>query len=224
VSVSVIIPVYNGEAFLEQALDSVFAQRCPDLEVIVVDDGSVDGSCDIVKRYQQITLVSQANRGVAAARNVGLQHATGLFLSFLDQDDLWQPQKIEQQLHYLRDHPQVGIVSCHTEFFLDGVTHKPDWLRQERLAQAGKNFSLGSCLIRRATFESVGYFDERYRMASDHDWFVRAIENGWAKNHVDAVLLRRRVHKGNHSQDPQSVREMLAIHRASIKRKQAEIS
>jgi glycosyltransferase involved in cell wall biosynthesis len=143
--VSVIIPVYNGQAFVGEALDSVFAQTFSSLEVIAVDDGSSDGSREVLEAFPGVSLVCQDNQGVAAARNAGLQHCSGSFVSFLDQDDLWQAGKTASQVQYLLDHPVVDIVSCHTDFFLDGIDQKPDWLRQERFSQPGKNFTLGSC-------------------------------------------------------------------------------
>jgi glycosyltransferase involved in cell wall biosynthesis len=219
--VSVIIPVYNGQAFVGEALDSVFAQTFSSLEVIAVDDGSSDGSREVLEAFPGVSLVCQDNQGVAAARNAGLQHCSGSFVSFLDQDDLWQAGKTASQVQYLLDHPVVDIVSCHTDFFLDGIDQKPDWLRQERFSQPGKNFTLGSCLLRRALFDSVGNFDTNYQMASDNDWFVRALDMGLEIAHTEEVYLKRRLHRGNHSQDPRSVREMLAIHRQSIHRKRA---
>ena len=140
--VSVVIPTYNRAEYLKQALSSVFRQTFTDYEVIVVDDGSTDGSRRIIEAFPSVKAIYQPNHGVAAARNAGVDGSSGLFLAFIDQDDLWLPEKTRVQLEYLLDHPDVGAVSCHTEFFLDGLDRKPDWLRQERFVlQAMRNFA-----------------------------------------------------------------------------------
>ena len=222
--VSVIVPVYNGERFLADALDSVLAQTYPRMEVFVMDDGSSDASGSIATRYPMIHYHKLPHQGVAAARNAGIRCSMGDILAFIDQDDLWTPDKTAEQVEYLQQHSAVDVVSCHTEFFLDGIESKPDWLRETRFQRPGKNFTLGSSLIRRSILESVGLFDNVYKSASDHDWFVRALDAGNQVGHMDGVFLKRRLHQDNHSNDTASVRELIAIHRASIHRKRVQRS
>ncbi len=222
--VSVILPVYNGEQFLAEALDSVLAQTYPQMEVLVMDDGSSDNSSSIATQYLTIVYHKLAHQGVAAARNAGVRLSTGDILAFIDQDDLWTPDKTAEQVEYLQKHTEVDVVSCHTEFFLDGIASKPDWLREARFQKPGKNFTLGSSLIRRSVLESVGLFDTVYKSASDHDWFVRALDAGNQIGHMEATFLKRRLHQGNHSNDTSSVRELIAIHRSSIHRKRDQRS
>src|ERR1043165_3045241 len=117
--VSVIIPVYNGARHLRAALESVFAQTYRSFEVIVVDDGSVDESAIIAQSFPEVRYIHQTNCGVAAARNHGIEAARGEFLAFLDQDDLWTPDKLRLQIEYLLSHPEIGYTLTRQKFFLD---------------------------------------------------------------------------------------------------------
>ena len=124
--VSVVIPVYDGAAFIAQTLDSVLRQSWPRLEVIVVDDGSTDETPERVRPFRdRILYLRQENRGGGAARNAGVAASRGDYLAFLDQDDLWAPEKLERQLAVARAHPESGVIAC------DGV-HSPEttsWAR-----------------------------------------------------------------------------------------------
>ena len=111
--VSVVIPVYNGEQYLADAIQSVRDQTYQNVEVIVVDDGSTDESADVAKKFgEAIRYVHQSNGGVGKARNTGIAAARGAYLAFLDQDDLWLPDKLAVQVAYLDSHPEVGAVYC----------------------------------------------------------------------------------------------------------------
>ncbi|TAJ75548.1 MAG: glycosyltransferase family 2 protein, partial [Gallionellaceae bacterium] len=109
--VSVVIPLYNGERFIRNAIESVLCQTVQDFELIVVDDGSKDRGKDIVLDMKDpITYIYQDNSGTAAARNRGFLNSHGDYIAFLDQDDRWYPQKLETQIWQLDDNPQIGIV------------------------------------------------------------------------------------------------------------------
>src|SRR4051812_39304412 len=114
VDVSVIIPTYNRRELVCRAIDSVLAQSRPVAEIVVVDDGSTDGTIDALDaRYgAKLRCVSQANAGVAAARNHGLRLAQGRFIAFLDSDDEWEEDKTRAQRQWLDDHPDFGMVLC----------------------------------------------------------------------------------------------------------------
>ena len=103
--VSVVIPVYNAARFLADAIRSVQAQRHPRIEIIVVDDGSTDGSGEVARSFAGVRCLRQANGGIAAARNAGVHEARGNLLAFLDADDLWTPGKLALQLDVLRADP-----------------------------------------------------------------------------------------------------------------------
>ena len=109
--ISVIIPVYNAEHYLAEALDSVLAQEIEPLEILVVDDGSTDGSATIARRYaDRVRFYQQANRGAAFARNRGIELSKGSLLAFLDADDLWMPSKLNVQVNALEDQPELDMV------------------------------------------------------------------------------------------------------------------
>src|SRR5712692_8045370 len=115
--VSVIVPVYNGEAFLAEAVDSIQRQAYQPLETIIVDDGSTDGTAGIAARFKDnVRYVYQSNNGPPAARNKGLKMARGNVIGFLDADDLWSENKLELQLAYLAEDSSVEIVLGHTQY------------------------------------------------------------------------------------------------------------
>jgi glycosyltransferase involved in cell wall biosynthesis len=112
-TLSAVIPAYNAEAWLGQAIESALAQEEVALEVVVVDDGSTDGTAEVLATFgDRIRLVRQANRGLPAARNAGIAAARGDLVAFLDADDTWEPSKSRRQLAYLAAHPACGLVFC----------------------------------------------------------------------------------------------------------------
>jgi glycosyltransferase involved in cell wall biosynthesis len=198
--VSVIIPVYNGGRHLRAALESVFAQTYRELEVIVVDDGSVDDSGVIAQSFPEVRYVHQPNQGVAAARNHGLEAARGEFFAFLDQDDLWTPEKLKLQMDYLLSHPDVGYTLTQQKYFLDpGTATLPSWFRKELFDSVHTGWVLGTLVVRQETFEQVGYFATGYSAANDSDWFFRAKAAEIPMAVMPELLLLKRIHEANDS-------------------------
>ena len=117
--VSVIVPAYNRERYLGEALDSIFAQDYRPLEVIVADDGSTDGTARVARAYSEVRLLSLPHRGVAAARNAAIAASTGSLLAFLDSDDLWVAGKLDAQVGLLEGNPQIGYCFCRMWNFLE---------------------------------------------------------------------------------------------------------
>jgi glycosyltransferase involved in cell wall biosynthesis len=223
-TVSVIVPVYKGERFLADALDSVAAQTYAPLETIVVDDGSPDASAEVAAGRPDVRLVRQANQGVAAARNAGLAVARGELLSFLDQDDEWLPDKLARQVAHLLEHPDVAIVLAHMHHVLLEDTPRPPWFRPEWLIQPQPGFTPSVWLIRRDAFERVGEFDTGYEVACDSDWLARAKDAGLRQAMLDEVLVRWRVHGANGTYDQETMRrEMLRMVRGSATRQRRAI-
>ncbi len=197
--VSVVIPVHNGERFLAEAVRSVLAQTLADLEVIVVDDGSTDTSAGIAGSFPSVRCIRLENKGVAAARNEGLRAARAERIAFLDQDDLWLSSKLERQVALLSRDPGSDCAICLEKFFIEPGTERPHWVRGEALETPVVAFEPSALLARRRAFDTVGLFDESYRLASDADWFFRARDLGIAIGVVPELLLLRRIHGDNES-------------------------
>ena len=178
--VSVIIPTYNRAHVLREAIDSVLTQRYSDLELLVVDDGSTDHTKEMMSSYtSKLTYIYQEHKGVSAARNRGIKHAKGDYLSFLDSDDLWLPDKLSLQMKFMRYHPEIHI--CYTEeiWIRRGVRVNP--MKKHR-KYSGMIFehclplcivSPSSVLIARSLLEKVGVFDEEFEVCEDYDLWLR---------------------------------------------------
>jgi glycosyltransferase involved in cell wall biosynthesis len=178
--VSVVIPTFNRQSVLARALASVMAQTRPVDQIIVVDDGSSDDSARMVtEEFPEAHLLVQENRGVSAARNRGIELATGEWIALLDSDDEWKPQKIERQLSTLADASEARV--CHTDEI---------WIRHHRRVNPKRKhakfggwiyqyclplcaMSPSSVLIHRSVFESVGLFDETLPACEDYDLWLR---------------------------------------------------
>ena len=179
--VSVVIPVYNRRDLVGRAIRSVLAQTWKDLELIVVDDGSDDGTPERVREEfgeQLRLLVSPRNRGVSAARNRGIEESRGEWLAFLDSDDEWRPEKLERQMAVLR---KSGSKLCHTDeiWIRKGVRVNP---RKHHRKQGGEIFlralslccmSPSSIVLHRSLLEEVGWFDESLPACEDYELFLR---------------------------------------------------
>lgn len=220
--VSAIIPLFNGERFLSAALDSVLAQTRPPFEVLVIDDGSTDGGPRLARTYPEVRVLHQTNAGNAAARNAGIAAATGDLLAFLDADDMWTPNKLELQVAHMVANPHLGYTLAHLQTFVEPGVEPPSWLRPELLEGAVPGPIPSTLVARRWTFDRVGLFDPRHRIAVDVDWLLRAREAGVPSITLQAVLLRRRIHEGNLSADPEAQpAALLRVIRASVLRQRA---
>jgi glycosyltransferase involved in cell wall biosynthesis len=195
--VSVIVAVYNGERFLLQALESLFSQDYSPFEVIFIDDGSTDSSADIARQFPGIRYVYQENRGLAAARNAGLQLAQGELLAYLDDDDILPGNKLSRQAAYLVANPDVGCVLARQEIMLEDEVEPPDWLTRDSIYGDLDGIPFVSAMIRTKLLREVGGFDETYRFAEDRDLFVRLREHGVRIEVIPEVLLFRRFHGEN---------------------------
>lgn len=196
--VSVIIPVFNGAAYLAEALDSVFVQtRLPD-EVVVVDDGSTDATAAVARRFgDRIRYLSQEHAGIGPARNRGLRASTGSLVAFLDHDDLWTVEKLDLQVRALEASPATGLVFGLVEEFVS-----PDLPAHEQarlLLREGRHpgYLVGAMLARRSAFETVGEFPAAFRAGEFVDWYLRAVEGGIPHALLPHVVLRRRLHMTN---------------------------
>lgn len=177
---SVIIPTYNRSGCIGRALVSVREQGVDNLEVIIGDDASTDNTLEVVKALMpEATVVClPVNQGASAARNAALRLAKGDLIAFLDSDDEWLPGKLEKQILFLAENPEVGLCgSGHLLVCKDGSRveflgkNPPDWRRELHLAQSFHGAS--TPLMRREVLEKVGLLDERLRVLEDWDWMLR---------------------------------------------------
>jgi glycosyltransferase involved in cell wall biosynthesis len=190
---SVIIPVRDGERFIGAAIESVLAQDWP-VEILVVDDGSRDGSAAVAARHDGVLVLRQEAIGVAQARNAGVARATGEHVALLDADDLWLPGKLVAQIGMLEARPELGYVLARYRNFLEEGSARPAWLDARELDEP-QDGGVGNLVVRRAALERIGPFhpDDWGNL----DWLLRARDLGVASALVPEVLLRRRVHGGN---------------------------
>ncbi len=174
--VSVILPVYNGEFFLAEAVESIRRQEYESLEIIIVDDGSTDSTGEIAQGLKgNIRYFYQDNSGPPAARNRGIEMAKGDLITFLDVDDLWSENKLALQSALLKDAGSVEIVVGYTQILMlrravDGESAFKKW------SDPVLTMNVGSALFRRSVFDKVGFFDETQGYCDDWDWFMRARE------------------------------------------------
>jgi len=197
--VSVIIPAYNCERFIAEAVESVRRQDHRPIEIIVVDDGSTDGTSAHVKNLgKDIRYVHQSNRGPAAARNRGIEMAKGEVFTFLDADDYWPENKLEIQLAHLRRYPRIEVVLGRIQF-TGSLTEADMKIRFDGPDNTMVNINLGSGIFKRAVFEKVGIFDESLRHFEDHDWFLRAREKDVSMVILENITLYYRRHENSMS-------------------------
>lgn len=198
--VSVIIPAYNRAHLLGRAIDSVLAQTYPHLEIIIVDDASIDHTKELVDSYQARDnriryLVHERNKGPSAARNTGLAAATGNFIAFLDSDDEWLPERIERHIEVFDRHPDCHIVYSPMKWvYSDGTTRvvgtdAPEGRVFEQLLLGNVVGNPSACVIRRECFEKVGGFDEDLRYSEDYDLWLRLAKHYSFKKIPEPLVL-----------------------------------
>ena len=206
---SIIVPVYNGERFVAEALDSIFAQDYRPIEVIVVDDGSSDRTPEIVRSIGEIRDLRHPNQGIAATRNAGIREAHGEFIAFLDADDVMLPDKLSVQIKYLSEHPAVGCVLCRHKIFLEPGTPMPAWLIPDRILGDPGGIAPLSAVVRRSSIERAGGFDPAYRVGEGMEWLGRLRAAGVTIAVVPEVLMLRRIHDSNLTHRNRELREAL---------------
>ena len=221
--VSVIVPCYNAAPYLPQALASLLAQGPAVWEVIVIDDGSSDGSADIATAFgPPVRCHRQENQGISAARNQGLRLAAGDWIAFLDADDLWPADSLGLRLRELAARPELDAVYGRVEAFLSPELSAAEQLRLQPppLSQVGR--LAGALLLRRQVFARVGDFDTGFAVGETMDWIARAEEQGVAMAAVDGVVLRRRIHSVNTVRKTERLQaDYLRLLRASLLRRRS---
>ncbi len=198
--ISVVIPYYNRERYIDETIRSVLAQTLKPLEIIIVNDCSRESSRRYLDRYDDVCKIVDltTNVGLGAARNEGIRHARGQFIAFLDDDDLWLPEKLEVQRRYLEEHPECDAV--HTAawaFFADKPDQKwsRDWAEPITLSQAlttGYCVLIPTILIRTEVIKDLGGFDPNFRENEDRDFVIRYCASGLRLDAIPEPLARIR--------------------------------
>jgi len=209
VKVSVIIPAYNGERYIADAIAGVLAQTYTDYEIIAVDDGSGDRTKNIIQQYgDRIRYFSQTNQGVAASRNLGLFKAQGEYIAFLDQDDLFLPHKLALQVAVLEQNQAIAMVNSGWQIVdQDGVFQSAvePWLQIPQLTVADliiwKPVFLGAMLFRRSQLGRIAGFDTSLEQTPDVDLVIRLAAMGGASAWVKQTTVKYRQHQDNASKN-----------------------
>ena len=218
--VSCIVPVFNGERYLREALDSILAQTYQALDVIVVDDGSTDATATIARSYgAQVRHLYQENAGAPAARNHGLRAARGELIAFLDADDLWHPEKLARQMARFAADPGLEASVTHLQnFWIAELAVEAEQLRDHPLTQPQPGYVTVTLLARRAVFERVGDFNTALMVGDPMEWFARAIEADVRIELLPDILVQRRMHRHNLSWESGASRQMTGAMKAAILR------
>lgn len=212
--ISVVIPVYNGTNYLREAIDSVLAQTYTNYECIVVDDGSTDGTWELIQSYgDKVRGIRQPNGGTANAFNNGVRAARGEFISWLSHDDNYLPHKLQRQIEVMDAHPEAG--GCYSDFYLIDNTSTvqremklPYYPPGEMVRHLLQWMFINGCavLVRKQCFDQEGYFDEKLRYVHDADMWFRILRR-FEFVHLPETLIRYRVHP---TQESQKLRKMRA--------------
>jgi len=230
--VSVIIPTYNAEKFISETIASVMTQTYPDWEIIAVDDGSIDRTPEILRKYaekfpQKIRVIVQKNSGVSVARNTGIAASKGEYLAFLDHDDLWLPEKLERQVDLLDANKELGLVYSDSYIidekgelkgtFIHSIMSK-NIIRCEKFR--GNIFNELFCVdfiplltvvVRKEVLKRVGNFDPKYKISEDYDLFLK-IAQIYPVDFIDQPLAKYRMHSGGASKNLETrIKEDLQI-------------
>jgi glycosyltransferase involved in cell wall biosynthesis len=221
--VSVVVPIFNGERFIGEALGSLRREQEIEAEIIVADDGSTDGSVDAVKALAEqdsrIRLITGEHRGVSATRNIGVRAATGEYITFLDCDDICPPGRVARQVRKLVSNPGVAAVVGETLWFeaLTPDLNPVPGTRHIRML----GVTLQSALFDRSVFETYGFFDEALEFCEDVDFFLRLLE---ARAHflteTEVASLHRR-HCNNMTNDTRRLQKywVVALHKSIARRR-----
>ena len=214
--VSVIMPVYNTAKYVEAAVESVLAQTFTNFELLIIDDEGTDDSIELCRAYddKRIRIISQANRGLAGARNTGIRNARGQFIALLDSDDLWEPEKLERHVEHLRRAPHIGVSYAASKLIDDDgnllrIVQRPK-LRNvtPRTVFLRNPIGNGSApVLRRAVFadiaylnrerEELDYFDDGFRQSEDIECWCRiALTTDWGFEGIPGAYTRYRINEG----------------------------
>jgi len=191
-SIAVIMPAHNAATHLRETVQCVLDQRYPELEIVIVDDGSTDGTGTLARGLESCRVLETPGIGPAAARNLAIRSSTSELLMFLDSDDLLGPDAFHASIEALLAAPHAGFAQGYVQNFLtrtDGSMHI--------FSRPYRYINIGSGVWRRSVFDRLGLFDESLRFCEDVDFFMRCWEQNVEKVHIERLILLYRRHPGN---------------------------
>jgi glycosyltransferase involved in cell wall biosynthesis len=196
--ISVIIPVYNGEKYITEAINSVLRQNYENIEILVINDGSTDNTLEVLKTFgNKIKIFSKENKGPSAARNVGLKNARGSIIGLLDADDVWTDNHIAVCLPDLINDSGYDFVHGLTRYVTNLGTPQETILKELYTEASG-----AASLYKKSLFEKIGFFDEEMPEGEDLDIAIRITEAGGREKRVPETTLLYRRHENNMTNDP----------------------
>ncbi len=196
--VSVIIPVYNGEKYITQAINSVLSQDYDPIELIVIDDGSIDDTKNQVMKFgNQIRYFYQRNCGQSIALNLGLDHTKGDYISFLDSDDYWTKHKLKNQIEIFKKDPDLDMVYGFIQQFISEDLSLEEQKSKACPTDPQPGFHRSTLVAKKQSIFKVGYFSEQYEFGEFIDWHRRAMDIGLKFFMDHSVSTFRRIHNEN---------------------------
>lgn len=209
--VSVVIPAYNQAKYLIEAIESVLAQSHKDYEIIVVDDGSTDGTPNVVKHFtDDIRYIQQGNQGLAGARNTGILAAKGELIGLLDADDLWLPNYLDSMVAFTNLHPEAAVYYCCAQS-MDSEGNKLPQVFGGPIVPAEKLYETilradflipSTIMMRKSVVKAAGLFDPSFRRLQDGELWIRLLKENIRFSGLSEVLVRYRIHSTSLSNDP----------------------
>ena len=221
-SISVVIPCHNYARFLPEALESVTAQSRAVDQIILVDDGSTDGSAEVARDFlPNIFVVSQPQQGIAAARNSGIAAATGDLIAFLDADDIWPADSLASRATPIESDPTIaGCFGLVEQFICPSIDAEA---RRRLSCPPGRALArlMGALILRRTVAMQVGPFDDALTVGETMDWILRLASSGASIATVQELVLRRRIHGGNTVLAQPNYADYFKAIRAAVRRRAA---
>ena len=197
--VDVIIPVYNREKYIAEAIESVLNQTFQDFTIIISDDGSNDGTGKIIKKYEtsdsRVKSISHPHKGLAHTLNTAINYSTNKYLAFLDSDDYWHKEKLEKQIHFFEEFPDYRISFGHVQEFTTKINDLGEDIHVMKDPVPG--ISKISMMCERVLFDEFGYFDDSYKVGDHIEWMSRLFRANIPYGLIDDVLAYRRIHTDN---------------------------
>ena len=221
--ISAIIPFYNSEKYLEEAVNSVLKQKTDIFEILLIDDGSVDNSMKVAEKFlPDVTILTQQNSGAAAARNNGVKHSKGDIIAFLDSDDIWTDNHLNILIGPLMSNNNIDIVFGRFKAFIS-----PELIGQinvdlDNINNVESGYFPQTSIIRKSVFDQIGYMDSTLELGEFIDWFSRAKDSGINFASLPEVVTYRRIHKTNQGMLKRNhYKDYLKVLHSSIKRKKS---